>query len=165
MNVLTGRLRPRLISLGALLAALGLVFAIAPAAHAVTYEKKIANWASGNDPGGRDASARLVTSGGDTHYKVLFRANDEIVHLYDNYDENAGPYDNDVPGVAEVRVYNTKGVRVVNTGYAVTTTWSPRSYELSLNGDSDIPEGYKIQLRMCVDTSQTSCTPWVYGIA
>lgn len=164
MNTLTSRLRPRLLSLGAMLAALGLIFAVAPAAHAITYKKEIANWASGNDSGGRDASARLVTSGGATHYKVLFRANDEIVHLYDNYDENAGPNDNDVPGVAEVRVYNTNGVRVVNTGYAVTTSWSPRSYELSLNGSSDIPEGYKVQIRMCMEF-QTSCTPWVYGVA
>ena len=158
MNIATRRLR--LFGTGAVLAALGLIFSTTPAQAAITYEKKLANWASGNDAGGRDASARLVTSGGTTHYKALFRAYDEKVHVYDYYKETPTI---DTPGYAEVNVFDRNDNLVERRAYGVWWSQDGWTYELDINGNYDIPEGYKIQLRMCVDGG--SCTGWVYGVA
>ncbi|MGH3648299.1 MAG: hypothetical protein ACRDTM_14130 [Micromonosporaceae bacterium] len=167
MNLLAKqRLRRRwLVPIGAAaVAALGLMLSLAPAAHAdITYTKEISNWASSNDPGGRDASARLRASNGNVHYKALFRAYDEIITVYDHYDEGSVDY----AASAEVKIWNTSGDLVQSSQYFITGPGqTSRSYELYYNGGYNVPEGYKIQMRLCRESRYVGpCTPWVYGIA
>ncbi|MGH3737557.1 MAG: hypothetical protein ACRDT6_18400 [Micromonosporaceae bacterium] len=166
MNFSTRRLRARwLLPVGAVVAAFGLLFAVAPAHADITYTKEISTWASSNDSGGRDASARLRASNGDVHYKALFRAYDEVIHVYDYYDEGSRDYQ----AFVEINVYD-KSNQIVSSGHHLYTTPPGGSYarfEIHLDGYGyNVPEGWKIQMRLCRDSYYSGpCTGWVYGIA
>lgn len=147
-----------LLPVAALFGVIMLVFTSGPA-QAATYTSGSKVWNAEDDAGGINAWAWLDKAGvgGSQDYKATFYANDELlaVQVDDEMVSNAK---------ITVAVYDKNGQHVDTDTFTVapgTMDWLELG---SPDGTGDIPEWYKVYVKICVGSSDT-CTPYIRGRA
>lgn len=107
-----------------------------------------------SDSGGRDAEGWWGQYSCDTwHFKVRFQAYDEIAWTMESGALNP---------VVEVAVWNKSGTEIVDRD----TLEGKREYQLGYpDGSGNIPEGRKVNIRMCVGAPYYECTGWASGVS
>lgn len=139
----------------ALAIAAGIGFVTQPTAAAAGYCSYKNDWASAEDPGGRNAVAvlyRCETTKENYDYRAFFVAEGEKLILEDRWTDGA-----------EV----SSNLFVMRNGERIDTDYfrGADSYNLGTpDGSGDVAEGLKVEFRVCAIGIQCS-TAWVYGTA